>query len=186
MATKILPPKETLLQLLRYDPETGKLFWRKRPIEWFADGKQSATWNAHIWNGKNAGTEALATATPTGHKYGSIDKVKMYAHRVIWKMIHDEDAADIDHINGNPADNRLENLRNVPHIDNGRNMKRRKNNTSGHNGIYWSKPHGKWCASINVDYRKKHIGLFDSLEDAIEARKAAEAKHGFHTNHGRE
>lgn len=185
MAAKPLPSQNILLQLLRYEPKTGKLYWRKRPVSWFEDGKQTATWNANIWNGKNAGNEAFVNRLTHGHRYASIGKRKFLAHRVIWKMVHDEDANDIDHINGDPSDNRLENLRNVPHIDNGRNMKRRKNNTSGHNGISWSKQHKKWCASIHIEYRKKHVGLFDNIEDAVAARKAAEAKHGFHENHGR-
>lgn len=185
MASKALPAQDVLLQLLSYDPDTGKLFWLRRGPEWFKDGAQSREHNAAIWNGKNAGKEAFVTRLPTGHRYAGLFGVKTLAHRVIWKMVTGEEPDTIDHINGDASDNRWANLRNVTQADNARNCRRSKNNSSGFNGIYWSRRHGKWCVDIHFEYRKKHIGLFSCIGKAVVARRAAEKAHGFHENHGR-
>jgi hypothetical protein len=184
MASKALPSQEVLCQILRYETDTGKLFWKERGLERFTEGKQRREHNAAIWNGRFAGKEAFITALPTGHRYAGIFGVKYLAHRIIWKMIHNEDAVGIDHIDGDPTNNRLSNLREAPQSVNGKNMKIRRNNTSGVMGV---NPHrnGRWVASITLDYRKTHLGVFDSFDDAVAARKAAEITHDFHPNHGR-
>ncbi|WP_449043730.1 HNH endonuclease [Paracoccus versutus] len=185
MAAKALPPQDVLCQLLDYDPETGALTWKARGLDWFSDGAQTAKHNAAIWNGRNAGRPAFVTSLPSGHRYASIQKVKLLAHRVIWKMMTGHDPDVIDHINGDPADNRWSNLRSVRQKINARNCKLSKNNSSGVNGVYWSVQHQKWCARVHVDRRTKFIGLFESLEEAGAARREAEQQHGFHENHGR-
>lgn len=97
--------------------------------------------------------------------------------------MHGVDPDDIDHINGDPSDNRLENLRNVSHEVNGRNLARRKNNTSGVTGV--SRHGSKWVARICPSRRTIYIGIFDSFDDAVAARRAAEVKYGYHPNRGR-
>lgn len=108
------------------------------------------------------------------------------AHRVIWEMHHGDipHGMVIDHINHNPQDNRLENLRMVSIAENARNRKTPVNNTSGFQGVSWNKFRGKWCAKISVNGKKKHIGLFDDISDAILARKKTNEEHGYHKNHG--
>lgn len=81
-----------------------------------------------------------------------------------------------DHINGNRSDNRISNLRLAQHRENGQNQALRKTNTSGKHGVSWSKPHNKWAAYIMKDGRKRHLGLFDSLEDAGDAYLAGKAR----------
>jgi hypothetical protein len=186
LATKPYPPKHVLLQLLRYEPETGKLFWKERPVSMFSDGAQSAVHNAAIWNGKNAGNEAFITSLLHGHRYAGLNGKKVLAHRIIWKMVHGEEPPTIDHINGDPSDNRLVNLRAATPVQNGQNSRRRKNNTSGVMGVAWEPRRLKWCVRIHLKYRNKHVGYFDDFDTAVAARKAAEAKYGFHPNHGRE
>lgn len=185
MAAKALPPQEVLRQLLDYCPETGVLKWKARGLEWFTSGAQTVQHNANIWNGKNAGREAFVTELPSGHRYASIDRKKYLAHRVIWKMVTGQDPDTVDHINGNPRDNRWSNLRSVEQSINSRNCRLSKNNTSGVNGVYWSSKHRKWCAVLHVDYQRHHLGLFDDLSEAAAARKSAESAHGYHENHGR-
>lgn len=189
MASKTLPPADELRDLFRYDPTTGKLFWRERKPEQFVEmkpgrGYRTREETARSWNSNNAGRE-IATRLPTGHIYMSINRVKALAHRIIWKMVHGVDPDCIDHISGDPSDNRLENLRSVAQAINARNTRLGKNNTSGFNGVRMDPRTGRWLVRVSYDYRSIHIGVFDRFDEACKARKNAEAQYGFHKNHGR-
>ena len=81
---------------------------------------------------------------------------------------------EIDHINGKPNDNRIENLRIVTHEENMKNVKLPSNNTSGYKGVYYSTLEQKWKAAIRVNKKQKHLGTFETKEDAIAARLKAE------------
>ena len=185
MADGNLPDVETLRKLISYDPETGALTWRPRPSSLFSSDKQSAEHNAAIWNGRRAGSPAMPTLTEFGHQYGSVLGKKVKAHRVAWAIYHGRWPTDqIDHINGDPADNRIENLREVSQCENMRNQRRSSRNTSGAIGVRWES--GKWRAQMSLKSGRLNLGRFSNFEDAVAARKAAEAKYGFHENHGRE
>ena len=186
MAKKPLPTPDDLRQLLRYEPETGKLFWRERTLGTFKNGRHSAAHSCAKWNAKHAGKEAFTPTGDAGYRQGSIFSKKLHAHRVIWAMTHNEwPSEQIDHINGIRDDNRLINLRIVSRADNQRNQKRRIDNTSGITGVSWDSKRKKWCAEIQAGGKKHYVGRFDSLHAATVARKQAEHRHGFHANHGR-
>jgi hypothetical protein len=173
MAAKPLPPVEYLRQRLRYEPETGKLYWRE------------CTSMPKMWNTTYAGTKALAFVGNNGRYMGRIQYRAYQAHRVVWAIVHGEDPnGEIDHIDHNPLNNRIENLRVVSHQENHRNTPHRKNNTSGSMGVSWFAATSRWSAYIMVDGRKIHLGYFLDKQEAIAARKAAEALYGFHNNHG--
>jgi hypothetical protein len=163
--------QEYLLLRLRYDPETGALFWRQDPA------------GTVQWNGRWAGKPAFTTIE-RGYLQGRIDWVLLYAHRVIWKMETGLEPEDIDHENGNRSDNRWVNLRDVSRTENMRNRMISSNNTSGHPGVSLTKWH-TWKATIGVDNRTIVLGSFSSFDEAVAARKAAEVLHGYHQNHGR-
>ena len=182
MATKTLPPQALLNQLLRYEPETGKLFWLERDDSLFKEGRRNP---AKIWNTRFAGKEAFPASHCEGYCQGAIFGKKILAHRVIWKMVHGVEALEIDHINGNRSDNRLINLRSVDAKTNMKNMRRINRNTSGVTGIGWAKREGKWRARLSTDDVEYHIGYFTSFDEAVAARKAAETQYGFHENHGK-
>jgi len=173
MAFKPLPPQDYLRKILDYDPESGSLKWRWR------EGAAPQT------NKLRAGMPAFTSLTPKGQFRGSIDNSLYMAHRIIWMMVHGVEPDEIDHINGNPSDNRLVNLRSVTHAENLRNTRVPVTNTSGHIGIYWCKRREKWEAKIMVGGSQIHIGYYRDFEDAVVARKAAECEHGYHANHGR-
>lgn len=80
----------------------------------------------------------------------------------------------IDHINRNPLDNRLSNLNIVTHAENSENKSINKRNKSGVAGVTWHKQRKKWRARINKQGKEYSLGLFESKQDAIEARKKAE------------
>lgn len=185
MAKYPLPSPELLRQLLHYDPETGELTWRYRNASHFQTGARDPQWRANNWNSKNAGRPALATIDGFGYKFGAIFGRLIRAHRVIWAIMTGEwPSEDIDHLNGLKTDNRWCNLRHVSHTINSRNQKLRSTNKSGVNGVRWRADCGKWRAEITVNGKNSYLGHFSDLEDAVAARRAAEAGHGFTDRHG--
>lgn len=89
------------------------------------------------------------------------------------------DDQEIDHINGNPTDNRLKNLRVCSHSDNMRNRRKHKNNSTGYPGVYYHKKAKKYRAQIWLNGRNKHLGYFNTPEEAFTAYKNASLKlHG--------
>lgn len=171
--TKSLTSVDYLRKRLRYEPETGKLFW----LDY--EGMPNS------WKARWAGKEAFTCLDVLGYRVGSIDNVSFYAHRVAYAIHHGEwPDNQIDHINGVKKDNRISNLRAVTNQENQKNRSMKINNKSGVTGVFWHKAAGKWTAQIRVDYRCKHLGLFDTIEEATAARKEASAKYGFSERHG--
>lgn len=182
MANKPLPTPEELRQLLHYEPDTGKLFWKERPISLFkqdidAPGRQRTA--QKIWNTRYAGKEAF-TAKSRGYHYGALFNRCVFAHRVIW-AIHTGQwpEEDVDHINGNPADNRITNLRALSHRENLRNRAAPRNNTSGIVGV--SAEQNGFVAYIG----SFHLGRWATIEEAAAARYAAMRIIDYHHTHGR-
>jgi hypothetical protein len=175
---KILPEPTLLRQLLDYDQKSGILTWKNRPKM-----HQNGMTSGHLAsiNGKIAGS-----ALRSGHIILSFNGGKYLAHRIAWAISHDvQDFDEIDHINGDPSDNRLENLRCVQHSENQKNLKRRSDNTSGVVGVGLHSQTGSWRAYINFAGKRHHIGLFATKDEAINARLAVQKDVGFHINHGR-
>ena len=96
-----------------------------------------------------------------------------------------DDANAVDHINGEPSDNRWCNLRNVSLSENLKNARLPKHNKSGVVGVQWDSRRRKWVAQIKSESVNHVLGRFNSFEAAAAARKQAERELGFHENHGR-
>ncbi len=90
-------------------------------------------------------------------------------HRLIWKWWYGYDPEEIDHLNGDKQDNRIDNLRNVNTQANNRNRPKQNNNTSGFTGVNWHKQSGKWRARVAIE-KAIHIGSYDTPQEAKEAR----------------
>jgi hypothetical protein len=166
-----------------YDPETGVFRWKKeRPLEHFSSETYRKAWASQYGSRKlNAGDN--------GYVYVQLNylgrKKRVRAHRLAWALVHGTWPTDqIDHINGDRADNRIVNLRVVTNAENGRNRKLSKNNSSGYNGIYKIKRSNSFHVEIHYNNRRIFLGQFKKLEDAIRARKKANLKYGYAKNHG--
>jgi hypothetical protein len=162
--------REYLLSRLRYDPETGDLWWREYKN------------HPPKWNGRCAGKKAF-TAVSNGYLVGRIDGVKHYAHRVAFLLHFGEEPQQVDHINHNRLDNRAKNLRAASPRVNSTNLPMSARNTTGVTGVSL-RPSGRWAARIKAGGAQINLGTFDTLEEAASVRKAAEKNYGFHENHG--
>lgn len=175
MAKRRLPCPTIARLLLRYEPETGRLYWKHRPAALRKAGSTAP----------KEGAEGFQCATVHGYLQGGLLGGVVVAHRVIWAIVHGYWPKQIDHINGIKTDNRLANLREVDDAENRKNMAIRSDNASGFHGVRWLKRRSKWRAEIKVSGSPKYLGEFANKDDAIAARKAAELAYGFHENHGR-
>lgn len=110
-----------------------------------------------------------------GEKAGGLDKVSGYyrlgikgkgylLHRMIFLHQNGFLPEFIDHINGLPTDNRIENLRVATKKQNCQNRIKHRNNTSSFKNVSWHKVHNKWGVSVYLNNKKKHFGYFEDLE----------------------
>ena len=171
---------EVLRELIDYDPETGKMFWRRRDHKWFNDKQEFRRWNTRY-----AGKECFNYAN-AGYMRSKIFRKDYAAHRVAWAIHHGAwPAGMIDHIDGDRQNNRASNLRVVSPLENSRNIGLSQKNKSGYHGVALNPRTRKWIARICDSGRQIHLGSFDGKAAAVAARKAAERDLGYHPNHGR-
>ena len=113
-----------------------------------------------------------------GYRQISINYKLYQAHRLIWIMHNGdiETGLDIDHIDRNPSNNRIENLRVSTRSQNRSNSTKQKNNTSGYKGVSWHKCAKKWMACIKHNQIHIHLGLFATPELAHAAYVDAATK----------
>lgn len=187
MRTSVEITYEIACRFIAYDSATGKFRWLRQSVDAFVGcGNRSAEHICRNWNAKFAEKEAFTALDNNGYGQGWVRGNHMKAHRLAWLMHYAEwPKAPIDHINGVKSDNRIVNLRSVSLAENNKNLPIPVHNKSGVIGVSWHPKTGKWRAQIQVRKLSIHIGLFDELDSAALARKAAEGRYGFHQNHGR-
>lgn len=152
--------QEYLKTRLDYAPETGEFTWRNsRKGDWF--------------NGRLAGYTGISN-----YRVLSIDRVLYLEHRLAWLYVYGKFPTEmLDHIDGNPSNNKLSNLREATRRQNCINSKIRSNNTSGFKGV--SKSGKKWVARIKDKEKYLYLGLFLTPEEASEVyNQFAEDLHG--------
>lgn len=120
-----------------------------------------------------------------GYRVLTLNKKTYLDHRVIF-FIHNGFLPEvIDHINNDPLDNRIENLRACSVEENCWNAMLSKSNNSGFKGVGWHSASKKWRARLKMRGEEIHIGMFDDLNEAVKAvRKKRESLHGQFCNHG--
>ena len=164
--------QEMLKERIHYDKETGFFTW----LDVKVNGKRMRNKRSGSING---GGYIQVRLSLDGKSYA------LFAHRLAWLYEYGEfPSGNLDHLNRNRTDNRITNLRIATTRENGRNRSMSSNNTTGHNGIGFSKARNKYHARIRVNYKQKHLGYFENIEDAAKAVKEARAHYGYHENHG--
>jgi len=169
---KSLPSVDLLRQLFRYESETGKLYWRKRTPEMFAYSKNPLR-TANHFNGNFANKEA-GSIDNKGYVIVGFCKTYIKAHRIIWVIENGKDPENhIDHINGIKSDNRICNLREATNSQNIAAGKVGKISHTGITGVYYRKDVGKFTASFRKDKKLKHLGYFETIQEAEECYQTA-------------
>lgn len=159
---KPLPTVEQVAAIIEYDPATGLFRWKvhkggRRAVGWFAGAEEH------------------------GYRAISVRGRLQRAHRIAWLLMTGEwPAEEIDHIDGNRANNRWANLREVPHVINSHNQQRpSKNNQCGVLGVSRGTSKTRpYIACIRVDGKRQHLGSFATIEAASAAY--LEAKRRLH------
>jgi len=121
-----------------------------------------------------------------GYYIVRIDRKNRKGHRLIFLYHHGylTEGLQIDHIDGNPGNNRIENLREVTNSQNCHNSRRYSNNTSDVKGVCWDKKQDKWKAAIKINRKQIHLGYYTILEEAATAVREARVKyHGEYARH---
>ncbi len=158
---KVLPPQERLRELFDYNPTTGLLSWR------------------------SPGKPKLGCVSSHGYLRVKIGRRVYSVHRLIWKIVTGhEPPSIIDHIDGNPLNNRISNLRAADHGGNQQNTGLQRNNTSGFKGVSWKKSHKSWQAEIMCGGKSHRLGRYKNIDDAV--RVVSEARNRLHGEFARE
>jgi len=116
-----------------------------------------------------------------GYSRVTINKKSYLVHRIVYFMYYGYlPENDIDHINRNPSDNRISNLREVSRACNLKNIGNPCLNTSSVKGISWHKNRNRWIVYIRHKKKKVHVGTFKNFINAVKARYYAEQKFNYH------
>ena len=141
---------EVVRSKLSYNPKTGEFVWQQSPAR-----------------AVKAGSVAGFTH-PSGHRYISICGRSYSAHRVAWLYVYGAwPHLQIDHIDGNPANNSISNLREVTRTQNLQYARKaRRDNRSGLLGVSYRNDNKKWQARIQRNGVSVSLGVFDTPEEA--------------------
>ena len=132
-----------------------------------------------IWNktikGKTVKGNIAGCLRSDRYRFIGINNKSYLAHRLIWFYHYGYfPENEIDHINKNKIDNRIENLREASHSCNIRNRGNYNNNISGVKGVHFNKASKKWIAYIWADGKPHGLGYFKNFNEAVLTRYAAE------------
>jgi len=159
-------------ETLSYDPERGILI----RVKTFGNRQDRVS--------KPAGN-VRRNKTGGAYRQVSVGKRSHYSHRVCYLLYYGHwPNGQLDHIDHDGLNNKIDNLRVVTQSENLKNAPMRIDNTSGHVGVTWHKGRKKWQAGIIVNRSYHFLGRFDDIDLAVSVRKQAEIEFGYHKNHG--
>jgi hypothetical protein len=151
-----------LLELFEY--KDGELYWKKNYF-------------------KNLVGKVVGYDNKNGYKKVVIKHKHYFVHRLIFLINHGYMPDLIDHIDGNPLNNKIENLRKATRAENALNSKLQSKNTSGCKNVTWNKDRKKWIVYVKVNKKATYFGQYDCLE--LADLVAQEARDKYHTNFAR-
>lgn len=151
---------ERLRSLLDYNAETGRFVCR-------------------VARGKCRPGDVVGSEDNRGYAVVGIDYRLHKAHRLAWLYVYGTwPSADIDHVNGDHADNRLCNLREATNAENQHNVVMAQTNSAcGVRGVHWEPDRSKWRAQIMVNGRRHALGRFATQDEAVAAYWDAKERH---------
>jgi hypothetical protein len=146
----------------------GKLYWRIKA------GRGTSV--------RRPGDEVAPAPDPHGYQFVTWRRKHYAVHRVVFFLVHGWLPDCIDHIDGNPGNNRAENLRPATRLQNQHN---RRTNARTKTGVKNVSPHqGRWSVRFSIDRKTRHFGSFDTLEEAREVAARVRAElHGEFARH---
>lgn len=174
---------EYLKECIAYNPDTGFVFWKDRPLHHFKNKSHMQTVN------EQCAGKRIDMVNSHGYIRFTINRSTYLLHRVIWKLMTGYDSElFIDHIDTNRLNNKWKNLRETDAFGNACNKNLTVRNSSGYKGVYWNKNVNgdTWTAYIAIGNGvRKNLGTFSTPEDAHKAYcEAASAYHGEFANFG--
>ena len=144
-----------------FDYRDGELFWKNPPGYRFKAGQR------------------VGFLRPDGYRQVSIDRKKHLEHRVIFLLHHGYLPEYVDHIDGDKANNRIENLREATRSENQHNRGAASHNTSGHKGVYWDNCTGKWRGKVTKHKKQYFTSVSEDIQEVIIAvEKLRQQLHG--------
>ncbi len=148
---------DELRRLVKYCPETGAI----HRLGWVYHGRKFIPYPE---------PKLVSGTNPLGYVQVRIGGETYLGHRLAWFLVHGEWPEVIDHINGNRADNRLANLRNVTQAENTQNVLRaRSHNSTGFLGVSFESDRGKFVAAVGHEGKRHVVGRFNTAEEAHHA-----------------
>lgn len=157
---------DKLKEAFDYNPATGALTWSKTR------------------SGINTNNGYAGTLNPNGYTIIKFEGELIYAHRIVFLIHHGCIPEEIDHINGEKSDNRIENLRASDKYKNRHNARISVRNKSGVKGVSWCKKTNKWLASVTYMGERHVVGRFSDIENASrEVMRKREELHGEFARH---
>jgi hypothetical protein len=136
--------------------------------------------------GSSVAGSQVVSKSAHGYVRTKVDGEFIAGHRLAWALHYGEfPSLDLDHINGEKTDNRISNLREATRSQSQINRGQMRNNTSGFKGVNWNASEGKWMARCAAQGKRKHLGYFENLSDAVAAyQSAAKIIHGNYARQG--
>jgi hypothetical protein len=148
-------------RLWRYDQ--GRLYWKVKP-------------SGNVRLGAEAGC-----VHGNGYREVSINRNTYGIHRVVFLMFHGFMPPKIDHIDNNPLNNRVENLRAATHSSNGWNRRMGSNNSSGVKNVH--RDNGRWVVTLHRNNKRHYYGRYYDIAEA--AKVAEQARLNLYGNYAR-
>lgn len=167
-----------------YNPGTGMLLWKSRPLSIFASPAAGKSWNTRH-AGKAAGSVFKQKGKYTGYRHVRVCGRNYRVHYIVWLIYHGRAPEGvIDHVDGDGTNNKIANLRDATWSENSKNARISLRNTSGICGVRYYPPTRKWAANITSDGERVFLGYHSTIFEAACVRRSAEMGMGFTDRHG--